>query len=147
VYLLDTNVISEARKGSKAHAGVIAFRARVLNQEDFIPAQVVGELRRGVENLKHRGDLPQATLLESWLESILDEYAERVLSFNAEAAHIWGRLMSPNDQNPIDKQIAAIALLYDLTVISRNEEHFAATGVRVLNPFQAAGAPDRDNQR
>ena len=147
MYLIDTNVISEKRKGARANSGVLAFWRQVLVNEDFLPAQAVGELRRGVENLKYRGDLRQAARLENWLESVLDEYAERILGFNAECAHIWGRLMSPNDQNPIDKQIAAIALLYDLTIISRNEEHFAATGVRVINPFQAAGAPDRDNQR
>ncbi len=140
MYLIDTNVISEKRKESRANPGVLAFWRRILVNEDFLPAQVVGELRRGVENLKHRGDLPQAALLESWLEFVLEEYAERILSFNAESARIWGRLMSSSSQNPIDKQIAAIALLYDLTVVTRNEEHFRVTGVRVLNPFQGAGA-------
>lgn len=135
MYLIDTNVISEKRKGLRANPGVLEFWRQVLVNEDFLPAQVVGELRRGVENLKHRGDLPQAVLLETWLESILDEYAERILSFNAECAHIWGRLMSPSNQSPVDKQIAAIALLYDLTVVTRKTEDFATTGARVLNPF------------
>lgn len=136
MYLIDTNVISEKRKGLRADPGVLKFWRQVLVNEDYLPAQAVGELRRGVENLKHRGDLPQAVLLETWLESILDEYAERILSFNAECAHIWGRLMSPNNQSPVDKQIAAIALLYDLTVVTRNTEDFATTGARVLNPFE-----------
>ena len=43
--------------------------------------------------------------------------------------------MSPNNQNPVDKQIAAIALVYDLTVVTRNMDDFAGTGVRLLNPF------------
>ena len=135
MYLIDTNVISEKRKGARANPGVLQFWKRILINEDFLPVQVVGELRRGVETLKHRGDLPQATLLDNWLESILTEYAERILSFNAESAHIWGRLMSPGGQSAIDKQVAAIALLYDLTVVTRNTEHFVNTGVRVLNPF------------
>jgi len=139
MYLIDTNVISEMRKGSRANPGVLEFWRLAVADEDFLPAQVVGELRRGVENLKHRGDFPQAEQLERWLESMLDEYAERILSFNADCAQIWGRLLSPGNQNPIDKQIAAIALLYDLTVVTRNEEHFAATGVRVFNPFQITG--------
>lgn len=141
MYLIDTNVISEKRKGSKANPGVIAFWRQILVNEDFLSAQVIGELRRGVENLKHRGDLRQAKLLESWLESILEEYAERILSFNAECAQIWGRLMSPANQNPVDKQIAAIALLYDLTLVTRNTEDFAATGVRILNPFKSMDMP------
>ena len=136
MYLLDTNVISEARKGSKTDPGVMAFRAQVVQNEDFLPAQVVGELRRGVEMLKLRGDFTQASVLESWLEFILEEYAERILSFNAECAQIWGRLMAAGGQNAIDKQIAAIALLYDLTVVTRNAEHFRATGAKVLNPFK-----------
>ena len=142
MYLIDTNVISEKRKGLGANPGVLEFWRQVLVNEDFLPAQVVGELRRGVENLKHRGDLPQAVLLETWLESILDEYAERILSFNAECARIWGRLISPNNQSSVDKQIAAIALLYDLTVVTRNTEDFATTGVRVLNPFTHSAAQE-----
>jgi len=73
MYLLDTNVVSEARKGPRANRGVIAFRAQVFKGEAYLPAQVMGELRRGVESLKQRGDLPQAAILESWLEFILRE--------------------------------------------------------------------------
>ena len=43
--------------------------------------------------------------------------------------------MSPNPQHPIDKQIAAIALIHDLTIATRNTTDFAATGARLLNPF------------
>ena len=43
--------------------------------------------------------------------------------------------MSPNHQHPIDKQIAAIALIYDLKVITRNLEDFRGTGVELINPF------------
>lgn len=135
MYLLDTNVISEARKGARANSGVLAFRSRIARNEDFLPVHVIGELRRGAESLKHRGDLPQAAILEGWLERLLEEYADRILTFDAECAHIWGRLTAANHQNGIDKQIAAIATLYDLTVVTRNVDHFADTGVRLLNPF------------
>jgi hypothetical protein len=67
---------------------VAAFRAGVLRGEDFLPAQVIGELRRGVESLRHRGDVPQAAILEAWLDLVLFEYSDRILSFNAECAHI-----------------------------------------------------------
>jgi predicted nucleic acid-binding protein len=135
---MDTNVISEARKGSKADAGVVAFRRQILPNEDYLAVQAVGELRRGAENLKHRGDTRQAALLEAWLESILVEYNDRIIDFNVECAQIWGRLMSPSNQNAVDKQIAAIALVYDLTVVTRNVDHFARTGARLLNPFLSA---------
>jgi len=139
MYLIDTNVISEARKGPRANAGVVVFRSQILDQEDFLPSLVPGELRRGVELLRNRGDLRQAELVEAWLDSVLHDYADRILDFDEHAANIWGRLMARSDQNPIDQQIAAIALLYDLTVVTRNVKDFVAAGVRVLNPFELRG--------
>ncbi|WP_420237891.1 type II toxin-antitoxin system VapC family toxin [Telmatobacter bradus] len=136
MFLVDTNVISELRKGAKADAGVV----HLLNSaetESFLAAQTVGELRQGVENLRFRGDHPQADRLEVWLKSILEIFASRILPFDRSSAEIWGAMMGPNAQNPIDKQIAAIARQYDLTVVTRNVEDFAGTGVRVLNPFLA----------
>ena len=139
MYLIDTNVISEKRKGPRADLGVVAFWSRILVNEDFLPVQVLGELRRGVEMLKYRGDLPQAALLGSWLKTVQEEYADRILTFDAESAHLWGQITAAIYQNLIDKQIAAMALLYDLTIVSRNIDHFAGTGARVLNPFQDSG--------
>ena len=46
-----------------------------------------------------------------------------------------GRLRVPHAQNPLDKQIAATALTYGLTVVTRNVPHYETTGVSVLNPF------------
>jgi predicted nucleic acid-binding protein len=143
VYLIDTDVISEARKGNKANPGVLAFRRQILNKEDFLPSLVAGELRCGVEILRNRGDLIQAELVEEWLDAVLNDYADRILDFDEHAADIWGRIMARSDQNPIDKQIAAIALLYDLTVVTRNVKDFVAAGAKVLNPFDGASAPGR----
>ena len=52
-----------------------------------------------------------------------------------EIAQIWGRLRVPHAENPLDKQIAATALMYALTVVTRNVAHYEPTGVAVLNPF------------
>ncbi|MEI8299833.1 MAG: VapC toxin family PIN domain ribonuclease, partial [Pseudomonadota bacterium] len=38
-------------------------------------------------------------------------------------------------ENPLDKQIAATALIYGLIVVTRNTAHYAPTGVQLLNPF------------
>ncbi len=46
-----------------------------------------------------------------------------------------GKTEVPHPENPIDKQIAATALIYDLTVVTRNTDHFAPTGVPKVNPF------------
>ena len=103
----------------------------------FLSAITVGELRREVELIRHRGDYPQAQVLERWLAQVLDDYGQRVLELDGDAAQLWGRLRVPNPHNVIDKQVAAIALLHDLTVVTRNADDFAGTGVRLLNPFGA----------
>jgi len=139
MFLIDTNVISEARKGQRADPGVQAFWAAAARDDTplFLAAVTIGELRRGVELIRHRGDQPQAQLLEQWLEEVLQTYGDRVLKLDGDATQIWGRLRVPNPHNAIDKQIAAIALLHDLTVVTRNTDDFAGSGVRRLNPFQA----------
>jgi predicted nucleic acid-binding protein len=136
MFLVDTNAISELSKGKKADPGVRAF---LKAQEDslFLPAQAVGELSFGMESLKRKGDLLQARQVQHWLDSVLDAFEGRVLSFDHSCALIWGRLRSGNDQNLIDKQIAAMALIYDLTIVTRNTRHYDGTGVRVVNPFLA----------
>ena len=95
----------------------------------------IGELRQGVERIRHRGDLPQARRLERWLAQLTTTYADAILPIDEEIAQVWGRLRVPNPENPLDKQIAATALMHDLAVVTRNTEHFTPTGVRLLNPF------------
>jgi len=142
MYLVDTNAISELRKGNKADPGVRAF-LRAEENDLFLPAQAIGELSFGVESLKRRGDIVQAKRVQIWLDSVLDAFQERVLSFDRSCALIWGKLRSGDDQNQIDKQIAAIAIIYDLTVVTRNTSHFAGTGVRLFNPFFADASPSQ----
>jgi predicted nucleic acid-binding protein len=137
MYLIDTDVISEARKAEKANVGVRAFFSDAARDgaELYISVMTIGELRQGLETLRHRGDEPQARRIEAWLNTIASEFSETILSFDQEAAHVWGRLRVPHSENPIDKQIAATALIHDLIVVTRNVSHYESTGVRVLNPF------------
>ncbi len=137
MYLVDTEVISEARKGDRSNAGVRAFFSRASQDgaELYLSAVTIGELRQGVERIRHRGDKAQAQRLERWLLQVTSAYADRILPLDEETAHIWGRLRVPNPENPLDKQIAATALIHDLEVISRNVVHYGPTGVRVRNPF------------
>jgi predicted nucleic acid-binding protein len=104
-------VINEAHKGHRAEVGVIDFWAEAARNETpfFLASVTVGELRRGADLIRHRGDQPQAALLDQWLEQVLQNFGNRVLA--------------------IDKQIAAIALLHDLTVVTRNTDDFAPTGL------------------
>jgi predicted nucleic acid-binding protein len=137
MYLVDTDVISNARKRARANPGVrLFFRDAVTHGIPlFLSAVTIGELRQGVEAVRHRGDLTQATRLSRWLGTVTTDYADAILSFDEEIAQIWGRLRVPHAENPLDKQIAATALMYGLIVVTRNVHHYEPTGVAVLNPF------------
>ena len=137
MYLIDTDVISELRKRDKANPGVVAFFKEIASSDTplYVGAVTIGELRRGIELVRHRGDVKQAQALERWLGRLLGDFADSVLAFDADAAQVWGRLRVPHPENPLDKQIAATALIHDLVLVTRNVKHFSATGVKLLNPF------------
>ena len=139
MYLIDTDVISELRKRDKANPGVVAFFNEMASSDAplYVAALTIGELRRGIELVRHRGDVEQAQMLERWLGKLLDEFDDCVLDFDADIAQLWGRLRVPHPENPLDKQIAATALIHDLTLVTRNVRHFSATGVKLFNPFVA----------
>ncbi len=140
VYLIDTNVISEARKKARSNPGVSAFFRGVVQRKEavFLSVVTVGELRRGVELIRHRGDSKQAAQLERWLNGMLEEFQNQILEFGVDAAQVWGRLSAPDPAHALDKQIAATALVHDLTVVTRNGADFASVpGLRVRNPFLA----------
>ncbi len=137
MFLIDTSIISEARKGRKANRGVIGFFSSNTNEAHmYLAVQTIGELRKGVEKIRARGKESQAKILEKWLDATIRDYPDKILDFDEVSAQVWGRLVSSNNQNPIGKQIAAIALIHDLTVVTRNVDDFVATGVRVINPFE-----------
>ncbi len=137
MYLVDTDVISDARKGDKANAGVqVFFRTAARDTAGlFLSVVTIGELRQSVERIRHRGDVAQARRLENWLDRVTTDYADAIIPFDEETAHIWGRLRAPHPENPLDKQIAATALLHDLIVVTRNTAHYEPTAVRLFNPF------------
>mgnify|MGYP001822647008 CR=1 FL=1 len=137
VYLIDTNVISEVRKKARANPGVQAFFNKVSEEKTrlFMSVITVGELRRGVETIRYRGDESQADHLATWLDTLLVEYQDYILDLSQDIAQVWGRLRVPHPENALDKQIAATALIYDLTIVTRNDKDFVKTGVRVMNPF------------
>jgi predicted nucleic acid-binding protein len=137
VYLIDTNIISEARRRSRANPGVMAFfrDTQAASVPLYLSSITVGELQRGVTLIRRRGELAQADVLAAWLATVLTEFGDRVLPFDTEAAQIWGALRVPDPEPALDKQIAAVALAHDLTMVTRNAGDFGGLGLRVLNPF------------
>jgi predicted nucleic acid-binding protein len=76
MYLLDTDVISEIRKGDKANPGVRAFFADTSREsvDLYLSVVTIGELRQGVERIRHRGDDAQAKR-RRWLKQVTMTYA------------------------------------------------------------------------
>jgi predicted nucleic acid-binding protein len=138
MYLADTNVISETRRLERANEGVRAFfrQARLDENEIHLSVVTVGELRRGVERLRRRGDALQAETVEVWLKSVLYEYDGKILSVDQEIGELWGSLRAPHPELALDKLIAATAMSHGLTVVTRNVRDFEKTGVKTINPFE-----------
>ena len=91
MFLIDTNIISDVRKGRKANPGVRGFFK--MNAEEgrmYLAVQTIGEIRQGVEKIRARGDAVQAKALETWLEAIVQDYADKILNFDEDSAQGWG---------------------------------------------------------
>jgi len=137
-WLLDTNVLSELRKGQRADAGVRRWFDEAVDRDLFTSVLVVGELRRGVESIRRR-DRAAADSLAQWLESLVDRFGERLLPVDAAVASRWGELNVPNPVPTVDGLLAATALVHDLTLVTRNVGDVGRTGARLLNPFTGRG--------
>lgn len=137
MYLVDTDVVSEWRRGPGAHPGVQHFfrNAAERNEALYLSVVTVGEIRRGADVVRHRGDTLQARRLDDFFTALVEQYADRIVDLGLPEALAWARLRVPHPENPLDKQIAATALTRGWTVVTRNVAHFEALGVRVLNPF------------
>lgn len=137
MFLIDTDVVSEFRKGNRANPGVLRFAQRTAGDgtPTFLSVITVGELRRGIHGLRLRGDGVQADRLQRWFDSAIAPRLAAALPVDADVAQLWGALMARNPHNSLDKLIAATAMIHGLTVVTRNERHFKGTGVKVLNPF------------
>jgi len=137
MYLIDTNILSEIRKKKDANKGVMRFFKQTIKNEDrlYLSVITIGELRRGIELIRHRNDIRQANILEKWLNVILHDYQDYILGIDEDVAQLWGKLRSPHHEHALDKQIAATALIHGLTIVTRNEKDFLKTGVKIINSF------------
>lgn len=134
-FLLDTNVVSELRKGGRANAHVRTWFESVDAGALYLSVLVLGELRRGVEGLRRR-DSPAAARLDRWVHELAESYEDRILPVDAAIADRWGRLNVPDRISAVDGLLAATALVHSLTLVTRNVGDVGRTGVRHLDPFE-----------
>jgi len=133
-YLIDTNVISELRKGERCNPQVRQWIAAVDSDALYLSVLVIGELRRGVELIRRR-DRTSAQRLEAWLARTKALYSERILPITSDISELWGEFGLEQPVPPIDGLLAATALYHDLTLVTRNISDVSRTPATVLNPF------------
>lgn len=138
-YLLDTNVVSELRKAKRANPNVLAWFQAVPDGELFLSVLVLGEIRTGIERIRPSNPT-QARALDRWLKGLETTYIDRMLPITAAIADKWGRLCASNPPSVVDCLMAATALENDLTLVTRNTQDVARTGVQLVNPFEAITA-------
>ena len=61
-YLIDTNIISEVRKGTRCDAHVAEWWRDVPEEDLWLSALVLGEIRKGVELARRRDPTKAAAL-------------------------------------------------------------------------------------
>lgn len=136
-WLLDTNVISELRK-SKANDNVRAFVSEQPGETLFLSDITIAEIRFGIEQLD---DPSRRADLNLWLDRTLRPVFEgRILSIGEDVIlrwkmlHVAGQKRGHTFSQP-DLFIAALAVVEDLVVVSRDTSEFIAAGVPVFDPW------------
>jgi hypothetical protein len=132
-WLVDTDVLSELRKGEGADPGIRAWFTDAREDELFTSVLVLGEVRRGIESIRRR-DVPSALAIEQWLARFTATFSDRVLPIDTRVADRWGALNEPDPLPTVDGLLAATALVHDLVLVTRNVRDVVSTGVRVLDP-------------
>lgn len=134
-YLIDTNIISEVRKGDRCDPHVSAWYASVADDDLFLSTLVLGEIRKGVELARPR-DPAKAAALERWLGQVEAAFDGRVLGIDNAVSDQWGRMSAIRPIPVIDGLLAATAVTNGLTLVTRNDHDIAGLGAIVLNPFR-----------
>jgi predicted nucleic acid-binding protein len=136
-FLLDTNILAELRKGARCDANVARWSAQVPAASMFISVLTLGEIRRGIENLRPK-DAAQAAVLELWRQRVATAFSGRLLPVEATVADAWGRMNARSPLPAIDGLLAATAHAHGLTLVTRNVRDFVHAKVPLVNPFEPA---------
>jgi predicted nucleic acid-binding protein len=131
LYLVDTNVVSEARRGSRQ---ALAWLRSIRPDAVYLSALTLGEIMRGVA-LRRRSDPKTAARLTEWLERLRQDHADRILPVTDRIALEWGRIAALRPRGDIDGLIGATAIVHGLILVTRNVSDFEDTGVSLINPW------------
>lgn len=137
MYLLDTNIVSELAR-RQPDRGVVEFieRAKKADEAMYLSVLTIGEINKGIQKLVNYGDKQQADKFQLWLSQLKAEYSDCLLPIDNDVSELWGSILAlTDDTNAIDKLIAATALVYGLTLVTRNVDHVSRTGITSINPF------------
>ena len=135
-YLIDTNVLSELRR-RHPNTNVTQWFAERPSSTLFLSVLTLGELRKGIDAL---AESPRKLALLDWLETELPVFfSGRILNIDARVADRWGRLVAQTKQPlpAIDSLLAATALSYGLSLVTRNLRDFQHADLTVLDPWSA----------
>ena len=130
MYLLDTNILSELRRGARP---VVTWMEPVDTADLFVSVVSLGEIQKGFE-LKAKRDPRGAQPILAWLGQVQLAHRGRILPVTDEIAIAWGRLEAQRPRGP-DGLIAATALVGGLTLVTRNDEDFRDIPIALLNPW------------
>jgi toxin FitB len=131
MYLVDTNIVSEARRGSQE---AVRWLRSIDPEAVHLSVITIGEIVRGIA-MKRRRDPDMATRLEAWLSDLRSAHAARILSVTDAVAVTWGRLSALRTRGDADGLIAATAITHDLTLVTRNTADFADLPIKMIDPW------------
>jgi predicted nucleic acid-binding protein len=131
MFLLDTNVISAARKHDPFVAKWMSSQGRY---DLWLSVITLGEIARGVSK-KQRKDPATARHLALWYQQLRRNYVDRIFDIDDQIVEEWGRIDAIRTRSTTDGLIAATAIVHGMTVVTRNVADFADTGATVLNPW------------
>jgi toxin FitB len=134
-YLIDTNIISEVRKGAKCDSNVASWYGSIDDADIYLSVLVLGEIRKGVERVRS-GNPAQARALEKWLTTVVGSFAERILPIDQAVADEWGRMGAKRPVSTVDALLAATAKVHGMTLATRNVSDVADLGASFVNPFE-----------
>ena len=138
-YLIDTNVISELRKGTRADRQVADWFAGLAEEDVYLSVLTIGEIRKGIESIRLR-DRRSAAPLDRWLHELVGTHRERILPVDAAVAEEWGRLNVPGPLPVVGGLLAATAAVHGLVLATRSVKDLRSTDVALLNPFEPVPA-------